>query len=122
MKVKKILGTLVISMMSVVFLAACTDPVTNPPMSEPMETAVNEAMLELTVEELAEFNGKDGNKAYIAVEGKIYDVTDVAPWAGGIHAGGQFQAGSDYSEEIVSVSPHGLTPLEDLKPIGNLVQ
>lgn len=120
MRIKKMLGTLMITLMSVTFLAACTTdtPVTDSPAES--ETVDGE-MIELTTMELAEFNGKDGNKAYIAVDGKIYDVTDVEPWAGGVHAGGQFEAGSDYSEEIVSSSPHGLTPLEDLEPIGNLV-
>lgn len=34
--------------------------------------------LELTLEELAAYDGKDGNPAYIAVDGVIYDVTDVS--------------------------------------------
>ena len=122
MRIKKMLGALMITLMSVTFLAACTEtPMSDSPADTPVETDVNEGMIELNSEQLAEFNGKDGNKAYIAVDGKIYDVTDVEPWAGGVHAGGQFEAGSDYSDEIVSASPHGLTPLEDLDPIGNLV-
>ncbi len=118
MRIKKLLGALMITVMSVTFLAACTE---TPMSTSPEETTTNQGMIELNSEQLAEFNGKDGNKAYIAVDGKIYDVTDLEPWAGGVHAEGKFEAGKDYSEEIKSASPHGLTPLEDLVPIGNLV-
>jgi cytochrome b involved in lipid metabolism len=42
-----------------------------------------EELREFTLEELAQFNGKDGNPAYVAVNGKVYDVTDVPAWRGG---------------------------------------
>ena len=34
-----------------------------------------------TLEELAKYNGKDGNPAYVAVNGIVYDVTNNAAWA-----------------------------------------
>lgn len=33
-------------------------------------------MQEFTLEELKKYNGKNGNPAYIAVNGKVYDVTN----------------------------------------------
>jgi len=62
-----------------------------------------------TVEELAQYDGLEGRKAYIAVEGIVYDVTLVAQWGAKLHAG-KFQAGKDYTEEIKN-APHGLDKL-----------
>lgn len=74
--------------------------------------------LEITLNELSAFNGKDGAKAYIAVDGVIYDVTDVPPWAGGIHQG-KYQAGIDASDLIIK-SPHGKKVLEKLTVVGKI--
>ncbi len=116
------------SVMSVALLVGCgTDNETpDTPAETPMEDPAGEGEgmgeegLELTLEELAEFDGQNGNKAYIAVDGKVYDVTDLPPWAGGVH--NDFPAGQDYTEEIKEVSPHGLTPLESLEPVGTIVE
>lgn len=40
-----------------------------------------------TLEELKNYDGKEGRKAYIAVDGVVYDVTNVAAWQGGTHHG-----------------------------------
>jgi predicted heme/steroid binding protein len=71
-----------------------------------------------TVAELAAFDGKNGNKAYIAVDGIVYDVTLVAQWGAKMHAG-KFQAGKDYSVEIKS-APHGVEKLLTAVKIGVL--
>ncbi len=62
-----------------------------------------------TAAELAAFDGKNGNKAYIAVDGIVYDVTKVAEWASRLHAG-RFAPGKDYSAEIKK-APHGVEQL-----------
>lgn len=126
---KKIIGGIMASVMSVALLVGCGTEAETPdtpgetPVETPVETPSDEGMgeegLELTLEELAEFDGQGGNKAYIAVDGNVYDVTDLPPWAGGVH--NDFPAGMDYSEEIKDVSPHGLTPLENLEPVGTIV-
>ena len=38
-----------------------------------------------TLDELKNYDGKEGRKAYIAVDGVVYDVTNVAAWQGGTH-------------------------------------
>ena len=83
------------------------------------EGASNEQM-DITIEELAKYNGMDGNPAYIAVDGIIYDVTEVKEWRGGQHNG--FEAGRDLTEEIKNMSPHGVSKLTKLKKIGRLLE
>ncbi len=90
------------------------------------DEAVNEeasnvdGLLSLTVEELAAYNGEDDMPAYVAVDGVIYDVTDVPAWRNGAH-NGNF-AGNDLTEEINKMSPHGTKVLENLTVVGELVQ
>ena len=74
--------------------------------------------LELTVDELAEYNGKDGNPAYIAVDDVIYDVSNVPQWKDGEHNG--FSAGNDLTEEIKNISPHGVSKLKGQPVVGTL--
>ena len=75
--------------------------------------------LELTLAELAMYNGLNGNRAYIAVSGIIYDVTDSPLWPNGNHNG--YQAGQDLTNQILNVSPHGLSTLSGIPIVGVLV-
>lgn len=109
---KKFLSLLMIMLLQLAILAACGTTNT------PTETPADNAPISLTIEELAEFDGMNGNKAYIAIDGKIYDVTDIAPWKGGEHNG--YTAGKDLTNEIKTVAPHGMTPIEKLTPIGTI--
>ena len=86
---------------------------------EPAEEAQEEDLV-LTLEELSEFDGKDGKSAYIAVDGVIYDVTDVGPWQYGKHNG--FNAGNDLTKEIKEVSPHGISKLANIVKVGTLAE
>ena len=72
----------------------------------------------ITMEELAKNNGKDGAKAYIAVDGIVYDVTDSKAWKDGGHNG--FEAGQDLTDAIKNKSPHGVSKLEGLTVVGVL--
>jgi len=72
-----------------------------------------------TLEELKQYDGKEGRPAYIAYKGKVYDVTDSYLWLEGDHQG-QHVAGKDLSEEI-SFAPHGEETLERVKQVGVLV-
>jgi len=75
-------------------------------------------MEEITSEELATFNGKDGKPVYISFEGKIYDVTKSPLWSKGIHMN-RHPSGKDLSGEI-SAAPHGQEVLERYPQIGFL--
>ena len=109
---KKFLSLLMILLLQLTILAACGTSNT------PTETPVDSTPLTLTIEELAKYDGMNGNKAYIAIDGKIYDVTDIPQWKGGLHNG--YTAGKDLTNEIKTVAPHGMTPFEKLTPIGTI--
>lgn len=66
----------------------------------------------MTLEDLSAYDGLDGQKAYIAVDGVIYDVTNSTRWNEGAHNG--YQAGQDLTDEILGVSPHGVNVLENI--------
>lgn len=65
---------------------------------------------------LADFDGTEGKFAYVAVDGIVYDVSDVPLWKGKHR--GKYIAGKDYSE-IIRLSPHGLKNLEGLPIVGS---
>jgi predicted heme/steroid binding protein/uncharacterized membrane protein len=67
-------------------------------------------MKEMTSEELAVFNGKDGRPVYVAYQGKVYDVTKSRLWSTGSHMK-RHPSGKDLTGEI-SAAPHGPEVLE----------
>ena len=73
---------------------------------------------DLTLQELAKFNGKDGNPAYVAVNGVVYDVTNNAAWAAATHFG--LTAGKDLTGEFASCHA-GQPILNKLKVVGKLI-
>lgn len=72
-----------------------------------------------TEAQLSQFNGQDGQPAYVAIDGKVYDVTNVAAWQGGQHHGNV--AGKNLSAAILK-SPHGKSVLTKLPLVGQLVE
>jgi predicted heme/steroid binding protein len=73
-----------------------------------------------TLEQLAKFDGRNGNPAYVAFKGKVYDVSDSSFWLGGDHLGAH-QAGKDLTTEI-DLAPHGPENLDRVKLVGELTQ
>jgi predicted heme/steroid binding protein len=73
---------------------------------------------EFTTAELATYDGLSGHKAYIAVSGKVYDVTTAEGWKNGSHQG--VKAGQDLTV-IITSAPHGTSVLKNLKVVGTLV-
>ena len=92
----------------------------NKPPEQSEAPAAPEQTLELTLEELAYYDGSDGKPAYVAVDGIIYDMTNSNAWKNGLHNG--FQAGKDLSSEIKNVSPHGTGKLNNVPIIGKLIE
>jgi predicted heme/steroid binding protein len=72
-----------------------------------------------TLEELKQYDGKEGRPAYIAYKGKVYEVTDNYLWIDGDHQG-EHAAGKDLTEDMAN-APHGDDNLERVKLIGVLV-
>lgn len=88
------------------------------PAEESISDTALKSPLELTLQELAIYNGKDGQPAYIAVGGIIYDVTGISSWAYGQHKG--FEAGNDLTEAFAN-SPHDVSKLSEAVEVGLLV-
>jgi predicted heme/steroid binding protein len=72
-----------------------------------------------SVDELKNFNGKNGKPAYVAVKGKVYDVTESSFWLAGDHLG--HGAGMDLTEEM-EIAPHGEEVMEKMKVVGILAK
>lgn len=73
---------------------------------------------EMTLDELAKFDGTGGKPAYVAVDGIIYDVTKVKAWKKGKHKGNT--AGKDLTDIITKKSPHGLKVLKKLPVVAKV--
>ena len=73
----------------------------------------------LTMEELNQFNGRNGAPAYIAFKGTIYDVSYSYHWQNGQHWVMHF-AGRDLTREMDD-APHGAELLETFPVVGILI-
>ena len=64
----------------------------------------------MTKAELARFDGREGRKAYVAVNGKVFDVTASPYWQDGNHQNAH-QAGTDLSADLLK-APHVRSVIE----------
>jgi len=125
---KKIILLIIFS----IFLVGCTTstPVINQPETPNTDSTIDEAtgltidaetgLLQMTIEELAQFNGKDGAKAFVAIDGNVYEVTGNRKWLEGNHEQGM-SAGRDLSE-FISGAPHGYDILKQFTIVGKIVE
>lgn len=72
-----------------------------------------------TQDELSRYNGRDGNPAYVAVNGIVYDVTNTAAWGGATHFG--LAAGTDVTSRFASCHA-GQPILSKLKVVGKMAE
>lgn len=101
-------------------IAPPTAAPTATPTATPVQTpSAANGTLELTLDQLKQYDGKNGNPAYIAVDGVIYDVSNVSRWKNGSHEG--YSAGKDLTDAIKGKSPHGTSVLEGVPVVGKLV-
>ena len=73
----------------------------------------------LTLEELHNFDGKEGRPAYIALKGNIYDVTDSRLWKDGSHAR-KHLAGNDLTD-VLKTAPHNEEKVLAMRHVGKLI-
>lgn len=71
-----------------------------------------------TKESLARFDGRQGRPAYVAYEGKVYDLTTSVMWEGGDHQG-EHSAGADLTTEMED-APHFSDELDSFPVVGVL--
>jgi predicted heme/steroid binding protein len=71
-----------------------------------------------TVQELAAYDGRDGAPAYVAFEGKVYDVTASFLWQGGVHQV-LHRAGTDLTQAL-GQAPHSPDLLKKFVVVGLL--
>lgn len=74
----------------------------------------------MTKEELARFDGQEGRKAYVAVNGKVFDVTASPYWQGGNHQDAH-QAGTDLSADLLK-APHVRSVIERFPVVATLAE
>ncbi|MDI3539924.1 MAG: hypothetical protein PWR29_1411 [Methanolobus sp.] len=74
-------------------------------------------MEEFTLEEVAKYNGRNGQRAYVVYSGKVYDVTDSDFWDGGEHMG-LHEAGTELTEALDMEAPHESDSLDSFKVVG----
>jgi len=75
-----------------------------------------------TLEELATYNGQNGQPAYIAVDGIVYDVTGQPDWPMGDHTpcGLDAMAGKDLSQVLNQAPADMRTHVQQLPVVGTL--
>ena len=73
-------------------------------------------MKEFDADELAGFNGENGNPTYIAYDGKVYDVSESKLWRQGQHMN-RHRSGSDLTRDM-QAAPHESNVLERYPQVG----
>ncbi|HSQ79353.1 MAG TPA: cytochrome b5 domain-containing protein [Candidatus Bathyarchaeia archaeon] len=73
---------------------------------------------EFTLDELADYDGRGGHRAYVAYRGNVYDVTESSYWTDGDHMG-EHVAGRDLTAEM-DAAPHTPDELKNVKLVGTL--
>ena len=73
-------------------------------------------MKEFDAEELAGYNGENGNPVYVAYQGNVYDVSESKLWYNGMHMR-RHHAGRDLTTDI-QAAPHEPDVLERYSKVG----
>jgi predicted heme/steroid binding protein len=83
-------------------------------------TSAASGQLTLTKTQLSQYNGQNGQPAYVAVNGVIYDVSSLPQWQGGQHNG--HTAGTDISDAFKTLpSGQAQQMLKGVPVVGKLV-
>ena len=74
-----------------------------------------------TKDELVAYDGREGRPAYVAWQGKVYDVSGSVLWEDGGHFD-EHSAGNDLTEELEDLAPHGPETLDVFPQVGMLIE
>lgn len=72
-----------------------------------------------SLDELKNYDGKNDRKAFVAVDGLVYDLTNSPLWEQGEHMS-KVSAGRDLSLELKKISPHKKDVLDKFEIVGVL--
>ncbi len=100
--------------------AAVVTFIIGPRLRKKKMEAIKAHKQDLTIEELAQFDGKEDRPAYLAYKGRIYDVSGSRLWKGGAHMR-KHLAGFDLTDAIKQ-APHGEDRIMGMPEIGNLIE
>ncbi len=100
--------------------AAIVTFIIGPKLKKKKMEAIREHKQDLTVEELSQFDGKEDRPAYVAYNGRIYDVTGSRLWKGGAHMR-KHLAGFDLTDAMKQ-APHGEDKILEMPEIGRLLE
>ena len=78
----------------------------------------NQEQRVFTLEELSQYDGSNGNPAYVAVNDIVYDVSLESTWGGGTHF--SLYAGKDLTNQFSGCHDNQLEVLRNLPKIGVL--
>ena len=89
--------------------------VVGPKLRNPKKEALLPKGVGIGPQSLSAFDGKDGDPACIAFEGKVYDITQSPAWKDGVHFK-KHKAGGDLTPELPK-APHGVEKLEGFRVV-----
>lgn len=104
------LGFLVLVLVTAMLVTSCAGSSATPTPTMPASAKT------FTTTELARYDGQNGQPAYVAIGGKVYDVSAIAQWKGGKHQG--MTAGKDITAAFESQSPHTLAFIKAVPVVG----
>jgi predicted heme/steroid binding protein len=120
---KKILSLGILVLIGVTLIGCGTSTINNSTSGSIITTSnsklnatTKDALKVFTLSELAKYNGNNGSKSYIAVDGIVYDVTRY--FVNGYHQG-MHLAGTD-ATAVFNASPHSKSMLSLLPVVGKL--
>ena len=105
-----------VMVISAIFVVTVIGPRLKAKKKQPLATVTSG---DLSPEELASYDGKEGRPAYFAVEGRIYDATTSLLWKNGVHIG-RHHAGTDLTEAL-KLAPHNQVKVLALREVGMLL-
>jgi predicted heme/steroid binding protein len=75
---------------------------------------------DVSKDQLAKHNGKDGQPCWVAVDGTVYLIEDFSVWSNGEHttSNGLAYCGADLSK-VIDQAPHGRRVLDELIVVGD---